>query len=99
MPCGSAVVIRTAVQVAGVVRVPAVEGEQVTALPTKLVPLKNCTVLVIAGPLLMVDLTVAVRVMLVPADADGALEMSYVVVAWPPVVTVMLPAADGPTEL
>ena len=99
MPCGSAVVIRTAVQVAGVVAVPAVEGEHVTALPSTVVPLKNCTVLDMAGPLLAVEVTVAVRITLVPTDADGALEMSVVLVACVPLVTVILPAGDGPTEL
>ena len=81
VPCGSDVVLRVAVHVAGVVGVPAVDGEQAAALPSKLVPLKNCTVLVMAGPLFAPEVTVAVSVTLLSTASDGALEMRAVVVA------------------
>lgn len=99
VPCGSELVIRMAEQVAAVVAVPAVEGVQAIAAPNGVDPLKNCTVLPMATPLLTVEATVAVSLTLEPAVAEVVLEASEVVVACPPPVTVIELAADGPMAL
>src|SRR6476620_10572740 len=97
-PAGNDVVVRLAAHLAGVPAVPAV-GVHVTALPRNVVPLKNCTVLVIPGPLFTPEVTTAASVTLAPRLIAAGVGVTTVVVAWVPPVTVTVAAADGPMLL
>jgi hypothetical protein len=88
------VVINVAVQVPGVVLVPAV-GVQVAAVPRLLAPFLNCTVPV--GPaLFMAPVTVAVKVTLPPEAMDVTLAFTAIVVDCAPAFTVTVTALEGP---
>src|SRR5271168_1307690 len=89
----ASVVIRVAVHVPGVEAVPAV-GMQVAAVPRAVVPFMNSTVPVGPAAALVVPVTFAVKVTLPPEAIEVTLGVSTVVVAWVPLVTVTLMAAE-----
>ena len=90
------VVIRVAVQVPGLVLVPAVGG-QVAGEPSAVVPFINCTVPVGPGALL-VPVTLAVSVTLPPDMMEVELDEAVVVVACLPAVTVTVMAEEAEAE-
>jgi hypothetical protein len=77
------VVISVAVQVPGVVPLPAV-GAHAAGVPSAAVPFMNCTVPVGPGPPLVVPVTLAVSVTLPPEATVATLDVTTAVVAWVP---------------
>lgn len=76
-------VVNVALQVPGVVLVPAV-GVHVAGVPSAAVPFMNCTVPVTPAPLFPVPVTVAVKVTLPPEAIVVTLGITVVVVATVP---------------
>ena len=87
------VVISVAVQVPGVVLVPAV-GVQVAGVPRAVVPFMKVTVPVGPAALLLVPVTFAVSVTLPPELMLVALDVTTVVVTWVPAAAVTVIAGE-----
>jgi hypothetical protein len=89
----ASVVISVAVQVPGVVGVPAV-GVQVAAVPSAVVPFMNCTVPVGPARALVFPVTFAERVTLPPDATVVTLGVTTVVVTWDPAAEVTVMALE-----